>query len=673
MPLSRNANSRENLCGKVGRYGEEGRKVSCRFFNFPARQCTRVSGASFPLPPSTQIHLAHEKPLTLILSSLEHTRGLLSASHVSDLGSGTCNGSRGFGVSIGSGSGTSMEGQREFFFGDWRMTCTLLVVAAFALYHYLMSPFDYWKKRGFPELAIRPVPIFGHTLKMMIGQQYFADAFSELHRAAGEKKYVGIYVGNQPCLLVKDLDIMRQIFIKESNTFMDRAFEIDEDVDPLNAKGLSNLKGQRWKEMRARLSPTFTSGRMRAMLPLMQACADDLVQCFSKQVEEDGGEATVEIKEVFMCFSTDVIATCAFGVQCDALNNPETSKFRQMGKLTFQLTLKRTIVIALLLFSPRLLKWLGLKFSDDESSNFFREFVRRMVEQRERAIEQEENEGGENASQYRDFIYNLVSLKKRGLKHGVRKDEEDDDELEALGSSKSGEHSAEEPSWTNVSLDDLTAQAMQFFSAGFETTATLLSFALFELSSGEGVGIQRRVAEEVERVVKEEGGKITYEGLKKMHLLERVLCETLRLYPPVGLLNRLALQVYHLPGTNLTIEKGAQVTVALPAMHRDESIFPNPNRFDPDRFLPENKQKIDQIAFLPFGAGPRSCIGQRFAQTQARLGLATLLLRFEFQLCREKTKLPLTFKKRAMILGTDQGIWLNIKLRNQTSSTETEP
>ncbi|XP_071443296.1 uncharacterized protein [Hetaerina americana] len=566
-------------------------------------------------------------------------------------------------------TGTRMGYLLDCSYGDWRVTTALLFVAIIALYYYLMSPFDYWEKRGFPQLAAKPLPIFGHTFKMMIGQRYFADAFGDLYRAAGDKKYVGIYVGNQPCLLVKDAEMIRQIFIKNSHIFVDRAFEIDEEVDPLNAKGLSNLKGQRWKEMRARLSPTFTSGCMRSMLPLMQACTDELVRCLGKKIEAGGGEASVEIKEVLMCFSTDVIATCAFGVQCDALHSPETSKFRQMGRLLFQLTLKRTIIIALFLFSPRLLKWLGLKFSEEESSNFFRSFVREMVEQRERAIEREERGSGENASRFRDFIYRLVSLKKRGFGHDGPQDDDEDEDLEGLEdykSKKSQENGGEEPTWTNVSLDDLTAQAMQFFTAGFETTSTLMGFVLFKLtSSKEGKEIQRKMRDEIDRVKEEDGGKITYEGLKKMHLLKRVINETLRLYPPVGLLNRLALQTYRLPGTNLTIEKGAQVTAVIPAMHRDEKIFPDAKHFNPDRFLPENKQKMDQMSFVPFGAGPRSCIGQRFALMESQLGLAMLLSKFEFDLCLEKTKLPLKFKKRAMILATEDGIWLNIKLRSE--------
>ncbi|KAG8228708.1 hypothetical protein J437_LFUL009389 [Ladona fulva] len=82
----------------------------------------------------------------------------------------------------------------------------------------------------------------------------------------------------------------------------------------------------------------------------------------------------------------------------------------------------------------------------------------------------------------------------------------------------------EEVSWANISVDDLAAQAMLFFGAGFETTASLLSFALYELSKpGNGKEIQGRVREEVDRVMKEDGGKITYEGLKRMQLLDRVL------------------------------------------------------------------------------------------------------------------------------------------------------
>ncbi|KAG8228709.1 hypothetical protein J437_LFUL009390 [Ladona fulva] len=448
--------------------------------------------------------------------------------------------------------------KKKMLWGNWGVEITLAIVTLVTLFIYLISDLDYWKKRGFPQIPGKPLPIFGHTFQVLAGRTSFSEMFEKLYKDAGDLPYAGMLHGTRPCLLVKDPELIRRILIKDFHAFIDRGFEMDEDLDPLNAKALSSLKGQRWKNMRARLSPTFTSGRMKAMLPMMQACSDELLKCLEEDIRKNSGEALVEMKDCLSCFSTDVIATCAFGIQCDALQNPETSEFRRMGKLAFQMTWKRRILFAVL-----------LSFSD--------------------------------------------------------------------------------VSWANVDLDDLAAQAMLFFAAGLETTSSLSSFVLFELSkSEEGKEIQRNLQEEVDSVMQEDGGKITY-------------AETLRIHPPAGVLSRIAVENYKIPETDLTLEKNTMVFIPTQAMQNDEKFFPEPKKFNPDRFL--NKENYNHFAYLPFGDGPRLCIGERFALMQVRLGLAALLSKFEFDLCKEKTPLPMEYSRKTFILYAKSGIWLKGKLR----------
>ncbi|KAG8228712.1 hypothetical protein J437_LFUL009394 [Ladona fulva] len=301
---------------------------------------------------------------------------------------------------------------------------------------------------------------------------------------------------------------------------------------------------------------------------------------------------------------------------------------------------------------PRLC--IGLKFTMDESYVFFRNFVQEIMKKREEAIDKGEGSG------YGDFIHQLVLLKKRGIKREEIKNDDEDEENEFLKS----DANETDVSWANVDLDDLAAQAMLFFSAGFETTSSLLSFAMFELSSSKnGKQIQRRVAEEVDKVIKEDGGMITYDGLKRMHLLDRVLNETLRLHPPAGTISRFTVEDYQIPGTSLKIDKNIPIFISISAIQRDEKFFPRPEQFDPDRFL--QKDQWNHFTYMPFGEGPRLCIGQRFAMMQARLGLAALISKFEFDLCTKKTPVPLKYNKKAFILAPQSGVWLKTKLRRK--------
>lgn len=116
--------------------------------------------------------------------------------------------------------------------------------------------------------------------------------------------------------------------------------------------------------------------------------------------------------------------------------------------------------------------------------------------------------------------------------------------------------------------------------------------------------------------------------------------ETLRLYSPVGQLFRVAQNDYKVLGTDLVIEKGIAFFIPVHAIHHDSKYYYDPERFNPDRFTQEEIKKRPQFTFLPFGDGPRNCIGLRFGMAQTKLGIATLIQSFNFKL-HEKTTYPL--------------------------------
>jgi len=90
-----------------------------------------------------------------------------------------------------------------------------------------------------------------------------------------------------------------------------------------------------------------------------------------------------------------------------------------------------------------------------------------------------------------------------------------------------------------------------------------------------------------------------------------VISETLRMYPPLGYLNRMAVQTYKVPEFNLVIEKGTPVYISMLGLHYDPDYFPNPNKFDPERFSEENKRNRPSCVYFPFGEGPHACIGKK--------------------------------------------------------------
>lgn len=123
---------------------------------------------------------------------------------------------------------------------------------------------------------------------------------------------------------------------------------------------------------------------------------------------------------------------------------------------------------------------------------------------------------------------------------------------------------------------------------------------------------------------------------------------------------RLAKTDYPVPGTNLVIEKGTSIVIPVHNIHHDPEIYPQPERFDPERFEPAAIKARHQFAYLPFGDGPRNCIGERFGKMQAKVGLISLLRRFKFSVS-EHTEIPLKFNKRNFSLSTQDGIILKVE------------
>ncbi|CAL1290445.1 unnamed protein product [Larinioides sclopetarius] len=192
----------------------------------------------------------------------------------------------------------------------------------------------------------------------------------------------------------------------------------------------------------------------------------------------------------------------------------------------------------------------------------------------------------------------------------------------------------------NLSLDELVAQCVIFFLAGYDTTSSTLSLATYELALNPDV--QEKVYQEIVDTLKEANGELTYDTLKSMKYLDCIISETLRLYPPVLRNERQSVAEYTLGDTGITIPKNMLISIPVFAMHRDPEFFPNPDKFDPDRFTPEERQKRDPYCYQPFGAGPRNCVGMRFVLTEVKLCLAYVIANFKIKKS-PKTQVPLKF------------------------------
>jgi cytochrome P450 family 6 len=180
---------------------------------------------------------------------------------------------------------------------------------------------------------------------------------------------------------------------------------------------------------------------------------------------------------------------------------------------------------------------------------------------------------------------------------------------------------------------------------------------MYELAINEN--IQENAREEVIKVAENHNGRLSYEAISEMKYLEKCVFETVRKYPGLFLLKKESTKEYTFPNTNITIPKGTTVHIPAYAFHHDEEYFPEPHRFDPERFSQTEIEKRHPMACQPFSVGPRHCIGKRFSLIVIKLGIATILQKYKFTVDRTKTSVPIKISPSGNNIDSAEKIYIN--------------
>ncbi|KAJ4432917.1 hypothetical protein ANN_15174 [Periplaneta americana] len=253
---------------------------------------------------------------------------------------------------------------------------TIFIVVLAALYLYLVRNFDFWKKSGIP--FVPPVPLFGCMKEVILQKSNIGHHMKTLYDAHRGLPYMGIFTVDRPALLVRDLALVKRILLQDAHYFVDRIVQVDETLDPLNGKAIFALTGRKWKYVRASLSPAFTPGKMRRMFYLVDACGQELVRYLDLHTS-DG--RPVQVKDTMARFTTDVIASCAFGIESNSLKNPD-AEFRRFLRRLFEFSVFKAFANLTTFFAPALQSVLRLRIMDEDVLNFFRNSVWSTVEYR---------------------------------------------------------------------------------------------------------------------------------------------------------------------------------------------------------------------------------------------------------------------------------------------------
>ncbi|XP_017026619.1 probable cytochrome P450 6d5 [Drosophila kikkawai] len=480
----------------------------------------------------------------------------------------------------------------------------LLIGAVTLLYVYLKWTFSYWDRKGFPSTGVS-IP-FGALDSVRRGKRSFGMAIYDMYNSTKEP-VIGMYLTLRPALLVREAQLAHDILVKDFASFHDRGVYVDEENDPMSA-GLFQMEGANWKALRTKLTPSFTSGKLKAMFETSNAVADKMVAHLRKQLPQSGGSQEVELKSLMATYAIDIIASTIFGLEVDSFADPNNEFItisRKLNRNNFEDNVRGTTSF----LYPGLEKFFVRIGWKQEANERMRELSNRTVDLREK-----------NNIVRKDLLQLLLQLRNQGQIST-------DDSVWSAENSRQGVKS--------MSKDLIAGQLFLFFVAGYETTASTTAFTLYELTQHPEA--MAKAQEDVRQAIEKHGG-LNYDAISDMKYLEACVLETARKYPALPLLNRICTQDYPVPDSNKVIKKGTQIVISLIGMHRDPEYFPEPLSYKPERFQDENKD-FNQAAFMPFGEGPRHCIGARMGKVNVKIAIAKVLSNFNLEIRKEKREI----------------------------------
>ncbi|XP_026482127.1 cytochrome P450 9e2-like [Ctenocephalides felis] len=526
----------------------------------------------------------------------------------------------------------------------------LVVVLLFALYIYGTWTFDRFKGTIVPY--VKPVVLVGNSLKLALRMENVIESIGRSYDAFPQSRFVGVFQMRLFSVLLRDPELIRQVGVKDFDSFTNHRPFFDVDVEPLFGSSLFALQDQKWRDMRATLSPAFTGSKMRLMFEFIVECAEQITHYLHQEVNKKGA-LDLEVKDLVTKYANDVIATSAFGIKVDSLKDPENI-FYKMGK---RVTNFSGVLVSLKFFAfmmmPRVMKFFRVSLLDRTCGQFFRTLVHDTMETRE-----------EQGIVRPDMIHLLMQAKKGALQHDAAGDVAHDAGFATVTESAITKTHTPRRVWSN---DEITGQALLFFLAGFETISTASSFTAYELAINPDV--QKTLQEEIDTVCQElkqsNHKNVDYERLHKMKYLDMVVSEGLRKWPAAPFTDRVCNNRYLLEDHNRNkyeVKKGETLFISIYHIHHDEKYYDNPDKFDPNRFSEENKHNIKPFTYMPFGVGPRNCIGSRFALMEMKAFFFNILKEFDI-VPSEKTQIPLKLAKSAVQMKPENGFWIKLQPR----------
>ncbi|ESW21356.1 hypothetical protein PHAVU_005G063900 [Phaseolus vulgaris] len=442
---------------------------------------------------------------------------------------------------------------------------------------------DFAKMRK--EAFSKPMNLFSHDIVPRV--------FSFFHHSInthGKKSFM--WFGPAPRVTITDPELIKDVLNK---TYDFEKINMNPQVRLL-APGLVSHEGEKWSKHRKIINPAFNLEKLKDMLPLFVKCCDDLIGNWEKMSSSDGS-SEMDVWPFLQNLARDAISRTAFG-----------SSFEE-GRRIFQLLKEQTELTVQLMLKVYIPGW---------------RFVPTPTHRRMKAIDKE----------IKASLMDIINNKEKALKAGeaTKNDllgillESNHKEIQEHGNNKN----------VGMNIEDVIGECKLFYFAGQETTSSLLVWTMILLSMYPDW--QTRAREEVLQVFGNR--KPDFDGLNHLKIVTMILNEVFRLYPPViGLARKVSKDVKL---GNLSLVAGMQVSIPIILVHHDCELWgDDAKEFKPERFAEGVlKATKGRASLIPFGGGPRICIGQNFSLMEAKIALSMILQRFSFELSSTYTHAP---------------------------------
>uniref|UniRef100_A0A1A9WZ73 Cytochrome P450 n=1 Tax=Glossina brevipalpis TaxID=37001 RepID=A0A1A9WZ73_9MUSC len=403
------------------------------------------------------------------------------------------------------------------------------------------------------------------------------------------------------------------IYVKKVNAKIDKIASLNPFSCPLNL----------WKEKRAEIVPGLSYNRVKAMSPIISKSAQKLTTYLTNEYTNNC--ETIDAKEISLKYTADIVAGIGWGIESGSFhsttdNNKKTSFIEMSKKMVYQTLLGFRFFFISGIF-PFIKYIYEERFFPEETNRYFSQLAEASIKLRNTAV---------NKNESQDFFQYLLDLKHK----------------------------------KQLTNDEFVGHQLTFHYDSFETAAISICHCLLLLARYPYT--QKKLRNEIQKYTDPKTGLLKFDDLMIMPYLEQCIAETLRVYAPLPFSSKICTESCEFEnndGVLVRLKPGDVCFISLQSFQNDEKYFPQPDVFMPERFDKENggtKRYKDMGVFLPFGDGPRICIGMNFVLAEIKTAVVEIIKHFELTV-NERTRQDNYRETDGFMTGLEGGVHLNIK------------